>query len=133
MGDTFDDEVSYTSEVYVEDRFSEYVGPGLYTDNTLAFPKAIATTFDGIAIDKGTKVTIYSQKDFKGEILYEKVGPAIINNSIWRDYDVYRKPVERSWKEPLQTIYPQSVREWSVGNMHPWSNGSLMVECGYAK
>lgn len=133
MGDTFDDKVSYTSEVYVEDAYSEYVGPGLYPDNTQAFPKAIATTFDGIAIDKGTKVTIYSQKDFKGEILYEKVGPAIINNSIWRGYDVFRDPVERNWKEPLQTTYPQSVREWSVGNMHPWSNGSLMVECGYSK
>ncbi|MCB1657223.1 MAG: fibronectin type III domain-containing protein [Moraxellaceae bacterium] len=131
MADAF--ESSGISEVYVEDRFSEYVGPGLYPDNNQAFPKAVSTTFDGIAIDTGTKVTIYSQKDFKGEVLYEKVGPAIINNSIWRNDGRYGPPVERNWKEPLQTTYPQSVREWSVGNMHSWSSGSLMIECGYSK
>lgn len=121
------------SEVYVEDAYSEYVGPGLYPDSTQAFPKAVATTFDGIAIDAGTKVTIYSEKDFKGTVLYEAIGPAIINNSIWRGYDIYGPPVERDWKEPLQSLYPQAVRKWSDGNMHDWSYGSLMVECGYTK
>lgn len=119
------------TETYVIDNFSEYVGAGLYPDNNQAFPKAVATTFDGIAIDTGTKVTIYSQKNFGGEVLYEKVGPAIINNMLWKDDSRYGPVVEGTWKEPLQTNYPLSVREWSNSNMHDWSYGSLIVECGY--
>ena len=119
------------SEVYVLDAYSEYVGAGIYPDNTQAFPKAVASTFDGIAIDTGTKVTIYSEKDLEGDVLYEKVGPAIINNMQWQNDSRYGPYVDTTWKEPLETNYPQSVREWSASNMHDWSYGSLVVECGY--
>lgn len=119
------------SEAYKLDGYSEYVGAGLYPDNTQAFPKSVDSTFDGIAIAKGTKVTIYSDKNFKGTILYEKVGPAIINNKLWQYDSRYYPAVNRTWKEPLQTEFPFSVREWSQSNMHDWSFGSLKVECGY--
>ena len=126
-----DHQGSGLSEVYLIDQWSEYVGAGLHPDNNQAFPKAVASTFDGIAIDVGTKVTIYSQKNFEGEVLYEKVGPAIINNIRWKDDSRYAPAVEATWKEPLQTNYPPSVREWSSSDMHDWSYGSLIVECGY--
>ena len=122
----------WTSEVYVEDNYSEYVGAGSYSLNSSAFPKATSTTFDGIAIDAGTKVTIYSQPNYQGSILYEKIGPAIINNAIWKNYSQVQS-VMYDWKEPLQSTYPQSVREWSSTNMHNWPSGSMKIECGYSK
>lgn len=121
----------WTSEVYVEDAYSEYVGAGLYSLNRVAFPKATATTFDGIAIDAGTKVTIYSQPNYQGSILYEKIGPAIINNAKWKNHSAVQS-VMYDWKEPLQTTYPQSVREWSSTDMHNWPSGSMKIECGYS-
>ncbi len=122
------------SEVYEEDDFSEYVGAGAYPDNTKAFPKAVKSTFDGIAIDTNTRVIIYSEKDFQGEILIDRTGPAIINNS---KFDTafhnlvfgYRDNVEGEWEEPLQSNYPHSVREWSDSDMHKWDTGSLKVIC----
>ena len=128
MGDNFSS--GWLSEVYVEDQYSEFVGAGLYPNNQQAFPKAVSSTFDGIAIDAGTKVTIYAGANFEGEILYEKIGPATINNVKWESYSQASNVME-NWKEPLQTNYPQSVREWSESNMHDWSYGSLMVECGF--
>lgn len=119
------------SEVYVLDSFSEYVGAGEYPDNTVAFPNAVASTFDGIAIDKGTKITIYSGKNFTGKILYEKVGPAILNNILWKNDSRYGPKVDTTWKEPLETEYPRSVRSWSNSNMHNWYYGSTKIECGY--
>lgn len=117
------------SEVYVIDEFSEYVGAGEYPDNEKAFPKAVETTFDGIAIDSGTRVIIYAKKDFKGKILLDKTGPAIINNKIWRSDDRYEKCNSANYKQPLQENYPQSCREWSNEDMHDWSYGSLKVLC----
>jgi len=121
---------SWFSEVYIVDRYSEYVGAGLYPSNNAAFPKAVASTFDSIAIDTGTKVTLYSKANFQGEILYEQVGPSLINNGIWKDYSQAALAMQ-NWKEPLQSNYPQSVRKWSSTNMHDWSYGSIIVECGY--
>lgn len=117
------------SEVYVIDEFSEYVGAGSYSDNEKAFPKAVAQTFDGIAIDSGTRVIIYSQKNFKGEILLDKTGPAIINNIIWKEDDRYKNCNTETFKEPLQSNFPVSCREWSKEDMHKWSYGSLKVLC----
>ena len=123
--------LGWTSEVYVIDGYSEYVGAGLYPNNNLAFPKAVASTFDGIAIDAGTRVTIYSLPNFQGTILYQQVGPAVVNNSIWMNSIAVSNVNSRNWKPALQAVYPQSVRAWSASNMHPWSNGSVAVECGF--
>jgi hypothetical protein len=117
------------SEVYVIDEFSEYVGAGEYPDNEVTFPKAVAQTFDGIAIDSGTRVIIYRKKNFKGEILLDKTGPAIINNIIWKEDSRYEKCNTETFKEPLQSNFPVSCREWSDENMHDWSYGSLKVIC----
>lgn len=129
MGDHF--ERGWLTEVYVEDIYSEYVGAGWYALNRQAFPKATGSSFDGIAIDAGTKITIYSQPNYTGGILYEKVGPAIINNGKWAIYSQYYNGVMANWKEPLQSTYPQDVREWSNTNMHLWPSGSMLIECGY--
>ncbi len=117
------------SEVYVLDEFSNYVGAGNYPDNEKAFPNAVAQTFDGIAIDSGTRIIIYRERNFKGDILLDKTGPAIINNIIWKDDDRYKNCNTETFKEPLQSNFPISVREWSKEDMQKWSYGSLKVIC----
>jgi len=117
------------SEVYVIDNLSEYVGAGEYSDNQKAFPKAVSTTFDGIAIDSGTRVIIYREKNFQGEVLLDKTGPAIINNIIWKEDSRYKDCNTETFKEPLQTNFPPSVREWSKTDMQNWSYGSLKIIC----
>lgn len=119
------------SEIYVVDKYSEYVGEGEYSNNNLTFPKAVRTSFDGIAIDKGTRVIIYSKKNFEGEILLDKTGPAIINNIKYKNYinnnGIDWKNV--TFKSPYQTTFPSSNRYFSESDMHNWSYGSIKVIC----
>lgn len=117
------------SEVYLVDNMSEYVGAGKYPDNEKAFPNAVAYTFDGIAIDAGTRVKIYKKKNFKGKVLLNKKGPAIINNKIWKNDPRYKNCNKEVFNEPLQTNFTFKCRKWSKSNMHSWSYGSLKVIC----
>lgn len=127
LGGYFKDE--HISKIFEVDNYSEYVGSGEYPDNSSAFPKAVATTFDGIAIDKGTRVIIYAEKDFKGKILLDKTGPVLINNGKYRNDARYSKCNTEDFPADLQAIFPQSVREWSNEDMHDWSNGSIKIIC----
>lgn len=117
------------SKIYKVDAFSEYVGSGDYPSNQRAFPKSVATTFDGIAIDKGTRLIIYSKRNFKGQILLDIVGPAIINNVLWKNDERYRHCNYDTYEQALQATYPESVRKWSSNNMHDWSYGSCKIIC----
>lgn len=127
----------WTSIPYKEDQYGEYVGIGRYPDNQKAFPNAIKATFDSVAVDAGTRVIIYEKKNFKGKVLWDQVGPAIICNEIWKDNTFhkgkkYEDVFKGEWKEPLNTIFPPEVRELSTTNMHNWNSGSLVIEGGQA-
>jgi hypothetical protein len=117
------------SEIYKEDFASEYVGEGFYANNTSAFPKSVRTTFDGIAIDKGTQLIIYSQPNFKGSVLLDIKGPAIINNVKWKNDSRYNRCNTENYSSNLQSNFPQSVRYWSKSDMHDWSYGSCKIIC----
>ncbi|HAS40226.1 MAG TPA: hypothetical protein DCS93_07095 [Microscillaceae bacterium] len=117
------------SQIFNIDDASEYVGKGDYPNNKTAFPKAVARSFDGIAIDKNTRVIIYSQPNFQGEILLDKTGPAVINNVIWKNDSRYNKVMNQTFPPALQAIFPPSVREWSSSDMHKWSYGSVKIIC----
>ncbi len=117
------------SKIYKEDFASEYVGGGFYKSNQKAFPKSVKTTFDGIAVDKGTRLIIYSRKNYKGQVLLDIKGPAIINNVIWKDDSRYNHCNTEDYPTNLQSNYPQNVRIWSVSNMHQWSFGSCKIIC----
>jgi len=121
----------HVTKAYSDDEFGEYVGIGEYPDNSKAFPKSIRCTFDSVAVDAGTRVTIFRQKNFQGEVLWDRVGPAIINNVIWKG-NSRNTSIDQPWPEPLQSIFPQSVREWSDTDMHQWNTGSLMIRGGEA-
>ena len=117
------------SKIYQEDYASEYVGGGFYVSNEKAFPKSVAQTFDGIAIDRGTRLIIYSKKNFKGQVLLDIRGPAIINNVIWKDDGRYKQCNTEDFPSNLQSNFPQNVRIWSSSNMHEWSFGSCKIIC----
>jgi len=119
----------HISEIYKVDKYSEYVGEGEYPDNVVAFPKAVATSFDGIAIDKGTRVIIYSGKNFSGNVVLDKTGPAIINNIKWVANAYIKDFQSKQYRGDLQSNFPPSCRIWSSENMNDWSNGSLKVIC----
>jgi hypothetical protein len=118
------------SEIYREDEFSEFVGSGSYPSNQRAFPKAVRTTFDGIAIDKGTRLIIYSKKNFKGKVLLDVTGPAIICNKKFRDHTPVNHVMTDVFPGDLQANYPPSVRRYSDTDMHSWSFGSCRITCG---
>jgi len=132
----FDQQITgWCSVPYLEDQYSEYVGKGKYASNMRAFPKAIGTTFDSVAVDAGTRVTIYSEQNFKGKVLWDRVGPAIVVNTFYKD-DVfhqgkqYSKLLKEEWEGELQVLFPPAVREFSVTNMHTWNSGSLVIQDG---
>lgn len=119
----------HESKIYELDEASEFVGAGDYPDNTKAFPNSVRHTFDGIAIDAQTRLTIYSQKNFKGEILLDTVGPIVINNVLWKNDTRYSHCNTDDFPEALQKTYPQSKRIWSKSDMHDWSFGSCKITC----
>lgn len=123
---------------YVEDAHSEYVGIGRYKKNSTTFPKAIGSSFDSVAVDAGTRCVIYEKPDFTGKVLWDKVGPALIVNVLWKSQTwpfcgtkKFEDMFMGEWKEPLNSIFPSSVREFSSSNMHEWNTGSLVIEGGY--
>lgn len=130
-------------------KFSNLVGAGEYTMSSphegfgVRIPPADATeaeypflhadsiTFDGMAIGKNTKVTIYSEENFGGNVLFDGQGPQIINNNKfqssagnsfnWMNADL---------PEPFNEDFPPEVRGWSGSDMHTWGRGtSVKVEC----
>lgn len=117
------------SKIYQEDASSEYVGAGEYANNSIAFPKAVATTFDGIAIGKGTRVIIYSKPNFQGEVLLDKAGPVVINNVRWKNDARYQSCNTETYPADLQALFPPSRREWSDSDMNNWSFGSVKIIC----
>jgi len=132
----FDQQISgWCSLPYLEDQYSEYVGKGKYASNMRAFPKAIGATFDSVAVDAGTRVTIYSEQNFKGKVLWDRVGPAIVVNTLYKDSVFhkgrpYSKLLKEEWEGELQVLFPPAVREFSINNMHTWNSGSLVIQDG---
>ena len=127
MGDHLAPE--FISKIYQVDNYSEYVGSGFYPDNSKAFPNAVRTSFDGIAIDKGTRLIIYSEKNFNGSVLLDIHGPAIVNNVLHKDNQAVNFCNTINFIPELQSNYPQSVRKWSNSNMRDWSYGSCKIMC----
>ncbi len=119
----------HISQIYdLNDPAGEMVGAGRYPDNTQAFPKAVATTFDAIAVDKGTSVILYAEPNFGGTPVAELKGPAVLVNTIWFGDQRYLN----SGLAPdslLDALFPAEVRRFSSENMHLWSHGSVMVQC----
>lgn len=119
------------TKIYVEDDLSEFVELGDYPDSEVAFPKAHANTFDGIAIESGVILRIWNEKNYTGDTVLWIAGPALIYNVRWNKspniIPEYQAEKERTFSEPLQTKYPQSKRYWSATDMNTWGTGSCKI------
>jgi len=119
-----------TSILFVEDDMSECVGEGDYPANSLAFPKAIESSFDSIALDKGTRVVIYPQQKFQGSPLLDLVGPCIIWNVEYRNdfpAECYNFLNIEFQDLRFRSVFPPSVRKLSSSNMNEWNSGSVKI------
>ena len=116
------------TKLWVEDVFSEILYEGQYPLLSAVCPKATASTFDAVAFDYGTKVIVYSQPDFEGDILLDRSGPLILFNFIWSSDNRYNFLPNEDWDAEMQTIFPPESRSWSETDMHAWSNGSMIIE-----
>jgi tetratricopeptide (TPR) repeat protein len=116
----------FTSRAFFNDPYSDFIKPGKYPliDDFLVY--ANFQTLDGIAVPANTRLVIYSEPHFKGQTLVDVVGPAIINNSSKKD-NASLEAQNREFVAPLQTIFPQSVRTWSVSDMKSWTSGSMEI------
>jgi len=119
----------HISTIYQVDKYGEYVGNGEYPNARTAFPNADRTTFDAIAIDKGTRLIIYSEPNFQGSIILDVTGPALINNVKWKDEERIKDVNRKTFTQPLESLFPKSCRRWSNTNMNDWSKGSIKIIC----
>ena len=121
------------SKLFVIDDASEYVGEGEYPRAIEAFPKSDKATFDGIGIDKGTRVIIYEKQFFKGKVLLDEIGPIIISNKKRLEEENLKNIVlennSKVFSNDLNNLFPPSKRVMSKSNMFDWSKGSLKVIC----
>lgn len=118
----------WTSQIWKEDMYSEYVGSGSYNNLNEAFPKAIQGTFDGIAIDSNTRIIIYDQPNFKGKIVLNVTGPLVINNLIHK-HSLPKLNSDPLKNKELHILFPPENRIWSKTNMYLWQNGSIKIMC----
>ncbi len=120
---------NHMSIIYQADKYGEYVGEGEYPNNAIAFPNAVAHTFDAIAVDKGTRVILYSQPNFQGRVLLDVTGPALINNVKWKTDSRIKNVNTKTLKGSLESLFPKSCRSWSSEDMNKWSKGSVKIIC----
>jgi hypothetical protein len=128
MSDTF--VLTHFSRAFVNDQYSDFLKPGKYPDGNASLPKSIASSLDGIAIPKKTRLVVYNQPHLKGTILIDITGPAIVNNSQFETSDFYAVANKKNYSRGLQEIFPQKVRRWTdSGNlsMSYWQSFSFEI------
>lgn len=119
----------HISKIYSPGMYGEYVGEGKYISNQAAFPKAVQYTFDAIAVDKNTRLIIYSEPNFQGKVLLNVKGPALINNVKWQNEGRIKDFQTKTFTPELEANYPKSCRKWSETNMNTWDFGSCEINC----
>lgn len=126
------------SKIFEDDEMGEFVGIGDYPDNSAAFPEAINTSFDSIAVDAGVRCVIYSGQNYTGSVLFDKTGPFVLWNSLFgpggEQEGDYRWSIwEDGNDDPQQLgvkyedIFPEEVRMFSESDMRTWNSGSMKL------
>jgi tetratricopeptide (TPR) repeat protein len=114
-----------SSRVYSNDPFSDFLVTGNYPLIEESLIYSSFQTLDGIAVPENTRLVIYSEPNYKGQMLLNVVGPAIINNSAKKNDPVWAEAHNRDFSAPLQAVFPATTRIWSKGDMNQWIKGSM--------
>lgn len=116
-----------SSEAFRTDVHSNFIPPGQYPVlNGFSWGSSNQTP-NGIAIPAYMRFVVYSESHFKGKVLIDVVGPAIIHNGSKKDLEGSVTVHNKQFDAPLQTIFPQTVRTWSAGDMKEWYKGSMEI------
>ncbi len=116
-----------SSQAFSTDSYSNFLPKGQYPVLNGFSWGASNQTPNGIAVPANVHFVIYSEPYFKGKILVDVVGPAIINNSSKKSHAASVVAHSKTFGLPLQSIFPQAVRIWSVGDMKEWFKGSMEI------
>lgn len=125
ISDTRQDDLS--SGAFSKDPYSDFVKPGKYNFISNSLIYSSYQTLDGIAVPENMRLVIYSEPNFKGTVLLDITGPAIINNVSKKNNADAGEIQSREFTAPLQKHFPPSVRTWSVNDMKSWINGSMEI------
>ncbi len=116
-----------SSQAYITDHHSNFIPLGQYPVLNGFSWGSTNQTPNGIAIPANVHITIYSESHFKGKILVDIVGPAIINNSSKKNQPASVIAHSKEFNAPLQKVFPQAVRSWSAVDMKEWYKGSMEI------
>ncbi|MGV3609594.1 MAG: hypothetical protein ACO1N0_01510 [Fluviicola sp.] len=116
-----------SSQAFSTDSYSNFLPKGQYPVlNGFSWGPSNQTP-NGIAVPSNVRLVIYSEPYFKGKVLADVLGPAIINNSSKKSNNASLIAHSKTFGLPLQTIFPQTVRIWSTGDMKDWYKGSMEI------
>lgn len=116
-----------SSEVFHTDSYSNFIPLGQYPVLNGFSWGSTDQTPNGIAIPANVRLVVYSEAHFKGKVLMDVVGPAIINNSSKNNQQITSELHSKAFRAPLQKIFPQNVRKWSANDMKEWYKGSMEI------
>ncbi len=122
-------QTTWVSIFFKEDGYSEYVGCGEYPNNRLAMPKSMNNTLDALVLDKGTRITIYSELNYQGQIIFEADGPLMVLNKRGIRLDDVSMLMQKKFSPEFQKKFPINRRIWSESDTKYWANGSMKIIC----
>ena len=125
ISDIREDDLS--SRACAKDPYSDFIKAGKYNLINHLLVYSNYQTLDGIAVPANMRLVIYSEPNFKGTLLLDVTGPAIINNISEKNNPNAEEIRTREFMAPFQGKFPQSVRTWSVNDMKLWVKGSMEI------
>lgn len=116
-----------SSKAFSNDPYSDFVKAGKYPSMNETLIYSNYQTLDGIAVPANTRIIIYKLPNFKGDVLLDVTGPAIINNLTYKEIPDAKEVQTKAFIGPLEINYPASVRSWSKTDMKTWLGGSMDI------
>jgi len=125
ISDTLIDSLS--SRAYMPDAYSDFLPEGKYRVIQEYLLAIGAQRLNSIAVPGNVRLIVYSDPDYKGQVLLDITGPAIIHNNSKMNAPASLETYRKQFVLPLQRIFPQQVRSWSSSDMTKWVKGSMEI------
>ncbi len=116
-----------TSCAFEPDNVSVILEEGIYNFQT-DMKQIVDFTLDGFAVGEDTRLVIFAKENGYGKILFDTIGPLIINNLKFKSEAKYNFINTANWGGRLQKIFPPERRTWSPDSMNVYENGSVQIK-----